>query len=353
MKAKQKKGSPHLRSFRFKQLTLTALMIMFVAVCASAVFLLKTKEAVYDIVLVQEEAPSVSASSSPKVVSFPLGVNPAKETITEDPALISFLNTEIAQSKKENPSKMSWFRRTIIAKLVQFNWYQNLASPISRILVIEPGERREQVADNFGDILRWTSEERLTFSNIIASSSPELTEGKFYPGHYVVNSDASPEHVASLLQTKFTDEVSSRYTQEIQNVVPIEDAMIIASLLEREAYDFEDMRFIAGIIWNRLFIDMHLQIDASLQYAKATPEAWWPIVIPDDKYIDSPFNTYEHTGLPPAPIANPSSEALLAALNPKKTNCMFYFHDEDGGFHCTPTYEEHVMKLIEYFGRGK
>ena len=68
---------------------------------------------------------------------------------------------------------------------------------------------------------------------------------------------------------------------------------------------------------------------------------------PDDKYIESPFNTYSNKGLPPSPIANPSTDAIIAALNPKKTDCMYYFHDRKANFHCSVTYEEHVALLFD------
>ena len=100
---------------------------------------------------------------------------------------------------------------------------------------------------------------------------------------------------------------------------------------------------------------MRLQIDATLQYAKGSKpsEPWWPGVRPADKFIASVYNTYENSGLPPAPIANPSLDAILAALNPTKTDCMYYFHDRQAEFHCSPTYEEHVELLKQYYGQGK
>lgn len=116
------------------------------------------------------------------------------------------------------------------------------------------------------------------------------------------------------------------------------------------------MRLISGIIWNRLFINMNLQIDATLQYAKANTSAansWWPAPLPADRFRKSPYNTYLNKGLPPAPIASPSVASVLAALNPKNTSCMFYFHDSAGRFHCSDTYDQHVALLKKYYGRGK
>lgn len=285
---------------------------------------------------------------------FPIGVDPEEKHITENPVVDGYVKTYL--SLNPNNSREGNFLDKFLAKLVQFDWYQNLASAVSRILVIYPGERKEEIIENIGKILKWDTTEKEYFSTLITEAEPELIEGKFYPGRYVVPLDASPELVAELVLGRFTEEIAARYSPEVAAVVPLQDALTIASLLEREAYDFTDMRYISGIMWNRMFIEMPLQLDASLQYvrgSKLTERTWWPKVVPADKYLESPYNTYENTGLPPAPIANPSVAAVVAALNPRETDCMFYFHDSKGKFYCTTTYEEHVAKLKEIYGQGK
>ena len=202
----------------------------------------------------------------------------------------------------------------------------------------------------------WNEEEKAEFANIVASTEPTLSDGKFYPGQYVAHRGALPQEVADLINEKFKTDVLNRYTAEVAAQVPLEDALTIASLLEREASDFENMREISGVIWNRLFIKMPLQLDATLQYAKANTtnqKNWWPVPKPADKYLKSPYNTYINAGLPPGPIANPSAAAVLAALNPRSTDCLFYFHDRHEGYHCSLTYEEHVRKLKIHYGRGR
>ncbi len=288
------------------------------------------------------------------VTPFPVGVNPSKELITEQPDVESYFYDHLSNKRPESNRILSLLT-PILGKLSLQSWYQNLASAGTRILVIQPGERKEQIALNFQKIFGWTEEEAREFLTTVVSSDPVLLEGSFAPGTYVVEKDAEPNAVARLITDTFKETVVSRYPREIDQVVPLEDTLTVASLLEREAYDFEDMRHISGVIWNRLFIDMRLQIDASLQYVKGTtaPKTWWPKVIPDDKYLESPYNTYAHEGLPPTPIANPSVNAILAALNPRETDCYYYFHDADGGFHCTQTYEEHVKELTKYYGQGR
>ena len=285
---------------------------------------------------------------------FPVGIDVERKEIVENPAVETYFDEHIAMKSSPTAMHTSWFSRTL-GKLALMNWYQNLASLSSRVLVIQSGERKEQVADHFAKILGWSLDEKKNFLAGIENAEPELVDGKFFPGTYTTAKEAAPEDVIPLITDRFQSEVLSRYGDDVEAAVPLSDALTIASLLEREAYDFEDMRLIAGVIWNRLFIDMNLQIDATLQYAKGSKpnQPWWPRVIPNDKYIASVYNTYKNSGLPPAPIANPSLDSILAALNPRKTDCMFYFHDKRAGFHCSKTYAEHVASLKQYYGQGK
>lgn len=331
------------------------IQVLFLAVAFLSiiflVFLLWTKYAVHKESALEEQDPSTFAS----IQSFPISVDPIKKQIIEDPMFSTYLESHLLVTNTTKQRQDRFFDR-LVSKLAQSNLYQQLASPRSRILVIYPGERKEEIVKNFGDILRWNYEERQEFVNEITKTEPLLEDGKFYPGRYVVDSNINPTEVAFLVNEKFTTEILNKYNQSIADKVPLNNALIIASLLEREAYDFSDMRLISGIIWNRLFIDMPLQLDATLQYArgsKTNESKWWPIPRSSDKFLNSPYNTYKNTGLPPTPIANPSIEAIVAALNPEATDCMFYFHDQKGGFHCTETYKEHVALLKKVYGRGR
>lgn len=293
----------------------------------------------------------VAVETATTTEPFPVGVDPQNKTIVENPAVDAFFYNTLAHTS-ESPS---WWQRVAVL-FFEKNWYQNLASPVSRVVVIWPGERTEEVKKHFGDILNWSVEERDEFVSLVQTSAPVLQEGKFFPSEYVTHKDARPDEMAILVTSKFNTEIQARYTSDVAAEVPLDDALVIASLLEREARDFTNMREISGVIWNRLFLDMPLQLDATLQYARGSrplEPKWWPVVRPSDKYINSPFNTYQNEGLPPTPIANPSSEAVLAALNPRHTDCLYYFHDNAQNYYCSPTYEEHIAKLRQLYGRGR
>ena len=306
--------------------------------------LLMSKEVIFSYSFVTEDQPVVKES-------FPVGVNPVTKVITENPFVNQYYSESLASAAT---SRDNWWNK-VAAVFANKSWYQNLASPVSRIIVIWPGERKEEATKHIGDILGWNKEDREFFQELVETNEPPLTEGKYFPGQYVAHKGATPADIQQLINESFRSEVLERYTPEVSAQVPLDTALIIASLLEREASDFTNMREVSGVIWNRLFIDMPLQLDATLQYVKAnntSEPSWWPIVRPNDKYLTSDYNTYKNTGLPPSPIANPDTEAVLAALNPIATDCLYYFHSDDGSYYCSVTYEEHVTKLRSLYGRG-
>lgn len=290
---------------------------------------------------------------------FPVTVRPLDKTIAEDPLVNAFLDS------KNSPLQAAVWNVGSVFESV-FAWvalavadaplYQSVASADGRFVNITPGMRKEQVADAFARALGWGAKQKKEFLTTAPYSSLPLPEGSFFPGIYLVTEGTAPRAAQALVNDRFSENILSRYGAETARIVPLDQALTIASLIEREAGGPDDMRLISGIIWNRLFINMHLQIDATLQYTKANALAtknWWPAPAPADRFRTSPYNTYLNKGLPPAPIASPSVASVLAALNPRDTSCLFYFHDSAGQFHCTDTYAEHVALLKKYYGRGK
>lgn len=293
----------------------------------------------------------ISVKNDQPIDTFPISVNPQTKTINPpSPEVQAQLRTLV---KSPSPSHELWEK--LAGKLIGQTWFQNFASPVARIAVIWPGQRKEEVAKNIGDVLRWSDDDRARFIELMDNSYPIISEGKYFPGRYVTHRNTTPEELHQLVYDVFKSEVAERYSPAVASKVPLRDALIIASLLEREASDFENMQQISGVIWNRLFINMPLQLDATLQYAKANQPSsatWWPPVHPADKKLQSAYNTYLHDGLPPAPIASPSVQAIVAALNPIATDCLFYFHAPDKTYHCSVTYEGHVAKLRSVYGQG-
>ncbi len=297
-----------------------------------------------------------TASAEPTKPPFPITVDPVNETIIEDPEVEALLETThgelSAAAAVHGGAALAWLANLVAS----VPGYAQIAGSDIAFVTVKPGYREEEVARAFGMALGWTKKEQDLFLEQVHETQPTLLEGEFVPGIYMVSSAASASYVQELLGDRFEKDIESRYDDSNADVLPLEDVLTIASLLERETRDPAEMRLISGIIWNRLWSGMNLQIDATLQYAKASKggtKSWWPVPVPADKYIKSPYNTYQNKGLPPGPIANPSTAAILAALNPKKTDCLFYFHDKRGDMHCSPDYEGHVKLLKKYYGQGR
>lgn len=290
---------------------------------------------------------------------FPVTVNPADKTIIEDERVNAFLESPGSPLQAAAGSVGDIFRDIftwVAVTIADASWYQSIASADGRLVNITPGMRKEQVANEFAKILGWNNKQKKEFLTATSGSQLPLQEGSFSPSVYLITKDTVPSEAQYLVNERFYEDILSHYGTTTAEIVPLKQALTIASLIEREAGGADDRRLISGIIWNRLFINMNLQIDATLQYAKANSIAgtnWWPKPVPADRFRKSPYNTYLNKGLPPNPIANPSVASVLAALNPKNTSCLFYFHDASGEFHCSDTYAEHVALLKKYYGRGK
>ncbi len=290
---------------------------------------------------------------------FPVTVDPIRKTIVEDDRVNMFLSSPGSplQAAVGNVADTLWKAFAWVAQAIDSApWYQSLAAVQGRFITITPGMRKEQVAATFAKALSWDAAQQKRFMTATASSSLPLIEGSFAPGTYVVALGTTPEQAQSLVNERFTRDVLSHYGTTTAQVIPLSETMTVASLIQRETIGTADMRLVSGVIWNRLFAGMNLQIDSTLQYAKANSPAtrsWWPRVVPADARRKSPYNTYLHAGLPPTPIANPSVAAVVAALNPLKTSCLYYFNDDTGAIHCSDTYAQHVALLKRYYGRGK
>lgn len=221
-----------------------------------------------------------------------------------------------------------------------------LNQPEYKYVSIQEGFRKGQIAQLIGTKLDWEEEKIKMFGKVEPLCPLNGQEGYFASGTYLIHKDEEIQVIEETMQKTFQDELNEIDTKTKNIITP--QIITIASLIQREAGGKSDMRLISGIIHNRLEIGMPLQIDATLQYIKGNESNWWPVPKSDDKYLKSPYNTYQNVGLPPSPIATPGQESIKAALNPMKTDCLFYIHDNNRNIHCATTYEQHKRNTKYY-----
>lgn len=210
-------------------------------------------------------------------------------------------------------------------------------------ITVPEGKRAEEVAA----ILK---EKMANYDN---SWLPALKahEGYLFPDTYSFSKDADLTTVVNTM----TDNFNKKYAiakAGATTTLSENDAVILASILEREGKSGQDMRKVASVLENRLSIGMPLQVDASIQYAlgyEPAEQSWWKKALTTtDLKTDSPYNTYTNPGLPPTPISNPGLEALEAVLNPANTNYLYYISDKNGTLHFATTLDQQNANIRKY-----
>ncbi len=168
-------------------------------------------------------------------------------------------------------------------------------------------------------------------------------EGYMFPNTYRISKGTTEEQMLRMMTTQFdTQFTESMRTRANDMGLSIKDVIILASLVEKEAQLPQDRPIIAGVFINRLKQSMPLQSCATIQYILGYPKAELSV---QDTEISSPYNTYQHMGLPPGPIANPGIAAIDAVLYPQRTEFVYFVADKKGAHHFSKTYEEHLVAI--------
>ena len=160
----------------------------------------------------------------------------------------------------------------------------------------------------------------------------KTTEGFLFPKQYEFEKGTkAPQMVTRMLEQYLmeTQTLDISSAKERLNMSEYE-LVIVASLIEKEAARSEERPLVASVIYNRIRKDMPLQIDASVHYALDKQGEELSLA---DLEVNSPYNTYENTGLPPGPICSPSRDSLEAAMNPAETDYLYYVLKANGDEH--------------------
>lgn len=171
-------------------------------------------------------------------------------------------------------------------------------------------------------------------------------EGYLFPDTYEVQPNARAEDIVKLMAETFDD----RLTDDMRVAagrygLSIHEFVTLASLVEKEVMDDEDRPKVAQVFLKRLEMDMPVQSCATIQYLLKEPKEDLTF---DDLKIESPYNTYEHLGLPPGPIASPGRKALEAAAHPSDTSYIYFVADRQGKTYYSETFDEHMEKVEKY-----
>jgi UPF0755 protein len=129
----------------------------------------------------------------------------------------------------------------------------------------------------------------------------------------------------------------------------VDEALVLASIIEKETGVASERHLVASVFTNRIKKGMKLQTDPSVTYGITKGRKFLGRgPNKSELKLDTPYNTYIHRGLPPTPIANPGRLAIEAALNPEKTNYLFFVADGSGGHAFSKSLKEHNKNVREW-----
>ncbi|WP_300383207.1 endolytic transglycosylase MltG [Clostridium sp.] len=168
-------------------------------------------------------------------------------------------------------------------------------------------------------------------------------EGYLFPDTYLIKKGENPKDIIKVMIKRFEEalkEVEKETGVSIEKE-DIEDVIIKASMIEKEAVLDKERSIIASVIENRLNINMRLQIDATVIYALGEHV---DKVLYTQLELDSPYNTYQNDGLPIGPISNPGMASIKATLKPKDTDYLFYVLQDDKSHYFTDNYDDFLNK---------
>ena len=173
-----------------------------------------------------------------------------------------------------------------------------------------------------------------------------VLEGYLFPATYDMNDSKTLQMLITEMVAK-TDEVMSKYYDKIlASDYTLQETMALASLIEKEGSKLEDRKKISSVFHNRIKENMKLQTDVSVQYALGEHKEALSL---EDLEVDSPYNLYQNYGVGPGPYNSPSEDAIVAAMEPEKTDYLYFLADiHTKEIYYAKTYEEHLELKAKY-----
>jgi len=268
----------------------------------------------------------------------------------------------IIKTLQQNQFNLSWIDKIVISlnnypkqgwydinttKDGRFNFFyrlHELKTKDTKNIVIFAGETKEELVDRLSNDMSLDRDKLLKSYNSLSS----FKEGDILAGRYTIASRADENSTMGYIfwkSKKRLEKLERKYPHIFTKKRKIKDIYTIASIIQKETYHIDEMPKIASVIYNRLNKDMKLQMDGTLNYGKYSHKAITPDRIRSD---DSRYNTYKYKGLPPHPISTVSIKALEAAINPIKSDYLYFMLNKNGKHDFVSTYKEHNKNVASF-----
>lgn len=174
--------------------------------------------------------------------------------------------------------------------------------------------------------------------------APSL-EGYLFPNKYRIYRYMTARQICAMMVAAFRERWKSLHAGD-----DVHRAVTLASMVEREAHLASEQPLVASVFANRMRIGMKLDCDPTVVYAALQANRWSGVIHRSDLDYPSPWNTYQHAGLPPGPIANPGMGAIAAALHPAESGYLYFVAKADGsgGHNFADSLAKHDANVAQY-----
>ncbi len=196
------------------------------------------------------------------------------------------------------------------------------------------------------DFLTYSSDKKLIQSLGLNSIS---IEGYLFPDTYIFAEGKDARDIITVMYNRLKEVLATLDLKNMKKLNLNTDKLLnLSSLIEKEAKVPEERTYISAVFHNRLKRDIALYCDPTVRYAV---KKFKGRIRYSDLKSDSPYNTYRYKGLPPTPICSPGRESIIAALNPAKSNFLYFVARNDGSHYFSKTLKEH-NRAVEYYQKG-
>jgi len=194
-------------------------------------------------------------------------------------------------------------------------------------------------------------EEKLAANQYLTGPNPVIAEGSLLPDSYSFERAEARTAVVARMQSAMARAVDRLWPKRdyVCPIVTKEQAVILASIVEKETGKASERPMIAGVYCNRLRIGMKLDADPTVIYPVTKGKPLGRRILRSELNSESPYNTYRRAGLPPGPIANPGKASIEAVLHPAQTKALYFVADGTGGHAFAETLAEQQKNVARWF----
>ncbi|WP_397595413.1 endolytic transglycosylase MltG [Sphingorhabdus sp.] len=193
--------------------------------------------------------------------------------------------------------------------------------------------------------------ERLMANDRLTGDIPIPAEGSILPDSYAFQKGEARAAVVMRMQQAMQKSIDELWPERSRDTVvkTPQQAIVLASIVEKETSKKSELRMVAGVYSNRLRTGMMLQADPTIIYPITKGKPLGRRIRQSEISAVNDYNTYSMVGLPKGPIANPSRAAIEAVLNPEKTDYLFFVADGKGGHIFAETLQEHNANVEKWY----